>query len=494
MIQLCDRYVIDDSAKKRVTASGYLVAQPKVARTGIQLYRGSEVGNDSLDIVRIYRPEDEVFNIDSMKSFGHKPVTDDHPPVLVDAKNWKQFSKGQTDGEVVREGDFVRVPMMISDAGLVSKVDSGKAELSVGYTCQIAWGEGTTPDGQTYDAMQRNIRVNHVAVVDRARGGPELRIGDGSGEARLDFTNYASALRAIAEGKIDREGSPVAKDAMLALQGKGEAGYPVMVDGVVIVSSLRAARTKAAVVGDGDILAAVDSILSIVDNPPAIADGRKEERTTDMKTHVIDGITVEMSETAVQVVDKHISSLKTSVADLTKQLTDAQSTITKMKADNDSAVAKHTTEMAAKDAEVETLKKQLADAAVTPAKLDQLVADRKVMVDKAKVVMGDAASSLVVDGKTDSEIRKQVVLAKVGDAAKSWTDEQVAVSFDTLTSGVDVSKVEDNLTTHRPGGIMDQARSFASAPQTKLADSEKIYADRDSRLTTAWKGQTAGNA
>lgn len=488
MIELRDRYEIDDSAKMRRTSSGYLVATPRVARTGIQLYGGDELGRPEMDVVRVYRPEGEVFKIDSLKSFGHKPMTDDHPPVLVDSKNWSKYSRGQTDGEVARDGQFIRVPMMISDAGLVAKVEAGKAELSVGYTCEIDWQSGKTEDGQVYDAIQKNIVANHIAVVDRARGGRELKIGDGSGEARLDYTSYADALRALAHGKVDRESGAIARDAMLALQGKGEAGYPIMSDGVVIVSSLRAARTKAAVVGDGDILAAVDSILSIVDNPPAIADGRKEERTTTMKTHIIDGITVEMSETAVQVVDKHIGSLKASVADLTKQLTDAQSALTKLKADSDAAVAKSTTDIAAKDAEIATLKKQLEDSAVTPAKLDQMVADRKIMVDKSKAVMGDKASTLVVDGKTDAEIRKQVVLAKVGDVAKDWSDDQIRVSFDTLTSGVDVSKTVDT-SANRPGGIQSQVNSFSSpAP---VNDSEKVYDARDRRLAEAWKGPAA---
>ena len=39
---------------------GYLVADARIARTGIQLYRGSEVGRPSMDVVRVDRPGAEV--------------------------------------------------------------------------------------------------------------------------------------------------------------------------------------------------------------------------------------------------------------------------------------------------------------------------------------------------------------------------------------------------------------------------------------------------
>jgi len=45
----------------RRTRDGYLVADARVARAGIQIYAGREVGRPDLDEVRVWRPEDEVF-------------------------------------------------------------------------------------------------------------------------------------------------------------------------------------------------------------------------------------------------------------------------------------------------------------------------------------------------------------------------------------------------------------------------------------------------
>ena len=168
----------------RRTNDGYLVASVKAARTGIQEYRGSEVDPDNLHgmrdkaSVRVYRSEQEVFHKDSLASFAHRPVTIEHPPEQVTADNWSKYSVGQTDGEIVRDGQFVRVPMVVMDADAIKIIEHGKREISQGYSCDLKWGDGVTPDGLAYDAEQVNLRQNHTAIVGLARGGHELKIGD----------------------------------------------------------------------------------------------------------------------------------------------------------------------------------------------------------------------------------------------------------------------------------------------------------------------------
>lgn len=173
-----ERLVRDASFKPRKSGDGYLVAYPRVARSGIQIYSGHEVGRPDMEQVRVYRPETEVFHRDSLHSYGHKPVTNDHPPVMVDASNWREFSVGDLGEEVLRDGQFVRVPMMLMDQAAIAEYEAGKAELSLGYTMDLKWEAGTTPKGETYDAVQSHIRANHLALTDSARGGPMLRIGD----------------------------------------------------------------------------------------------------------------------------------------------------------------------------------------------------------------------------------------------------------------------------------------------------------------------------
>lgn len=157
---------------------GYLVADARIARTGIQTYLGSEVGKPDMSTVRVYRPGSEVFADETLKSAAHRPVTNDHPPELVNSENWKKFSVGQTSDEITGEGIFIRVPLMVSDEATIKDIEAGKQELSAGYTCDLDFTAGQTPAGEAYDAVQRNIRINHVAVVQRGRAGSKVRIGD----------------------------------------------------------------------------------------------------------------------------------------------------------------------------------------------------------------------------------------------------------------------------------------------------------------------------
>lgn len=164
----------------RKTQDGYLVTTARSVRTGIQLYRGSEVGKADMDIVRVYRPEEEVFAADSLQSFSHAPVTMDHPAEAVTGDNWRALAVGEVSTAAKRDGEWVALPLILKDAAAISAVEAGKRELSAGYTCTLDWTPGIAQDGQVYDAVQRQIRINHLAVVDRARAGSQARIGDGA--------------------------------------------------------------------------------------------------------------------------------------------------------------------------------------------------------------------------------------------------------------------------------------------------------------------------
>ena len=163
----------------RVTDEGYLYANVRTARTGVQSYLGAEMGRPDLPLVNVYRDEAEVFRKASLNTFALLPVTDDHPADLVSSDTAKAVSVGTTNEEVLRDGEFLKIGIKITDAATVQKVVAGKRELSVGYTSEIIWGDGIAPDGTPYQARQTNIVGNHIAIVAAGRAGPMARIGDG---------------------------------------------------------------------------------------------------------------------------------------------------------------------------------------------------------------------------------------------------------------------------------------------------------------------------
>lgn len=153
-----------------------------IARTGVQIYRDAE-GRE----FREYRPKSEVHNPDSLESFASAVVTDDHPPTMVTASNRRDYQRGMLEGapRPADDGRHVMATLVIDSDDLIGKMKRGKLEVSNGYTCDLDMTPGTSPEGEKYDAVQRNIRGNHVAIVDRGRAG--------SARARLDGLDAGAA-------------------------------------------------------------------------------------------------------------------------------------------------------------------------------------------------------------------------------------------------------------------------------------------------------------
>jgi hypothetical protein len=178
MQNFADRVTLDGP---RLTGDGYMIATVRCARTGCQQYDARELGLDGSGIVTVYRPESAVFDTISMASYAGKPVTVNHPPVMVDASNWKEYAAGEVGAEIARDGDFVVVPMKLMDAAAIKAVQDGTREISMGYTTPLVMQDGIAPDGTAYQAVQTGpIKINHLAIVPQARGGSQLRIGDGA--------------------------------------------------------------------------------------------------------------------------------------------------------------------------------------------------------------------------------------------------------------------------------------------------------------------------
>ncbi|UZO91757.1 DUF2213 domain-containing protein [Roseomonas mucosa] len=216
--------LITDAAKVATverTADGYLVASVLVSRSGIQTYRGSEMGKPELDVVSVYRPEDEVFSRKALASYSNRPVTLGHPSGGVNSRTWRDTSVGHLDAEVVREGEFVRAQMMVSDEAAIEAIEAGTREISMGYTCSIDFEDGVTPDGQPYQAVQRAMRMNHAAIVPRGRAGSQCRIGDSWDDApitRKEPAAMAEPNRAVVVDGITHNLSDLAAQIVERLQ------------------------------------------------------------------------------------------------------------------------------------------------------------------------------------------------------------------------------------------------------------------------------------
>lgn len=128
---------------------------------------------------------------------------------------------------------------------------------------------------------------------------------------------------------------------------------------------------------------------------------------------LVDGLQVETTDAGAAAIEKLTNDLKASAA----KLTDAEKA-------NSTAIAAKDAEIAKKDAEIDELKKKIVDGAT----LDKMVADRAILVNKAKVLAKDVKT----DGLSDAEIKKAVVAAVIGDAAKDKSESYIDARFDIL--------------------------------------------------------------
>ena len=154
------------------TPEGFLRVHGTFSRVGCLSYKRQD-GSTQVE----YRPEEEVANRDSILSLGGLPVTLEHPPELLTPANTRQYQRGSTGTEVHYDNGFVKGIVILTDADAIAAVERGDAkELSVGYRVQIDRTPGVTATGERYDAIQRRISGNHLAVTKEGRSGPEIRL------------------------------------------------------------------------------------------------------------------------------------------------------------------------------------------------------------------------------------------------------------------------------------------------------------------------------
>lgn len=193
-----------------------------------------------------------------------------------------------------------------------------------------------------------------------------------------------------------------------------------------------------------------DSVAACDANPAAVRGFTTPQEPSTMKIKIGDA---EVDATNGEAVRIAVDGLNAKLVDATTRATTAETNL-----------ATSATTVAAKDAEIATLKKQVEDAALTPAKLRDAAKAYAGVCGKAK------ALGVTFAEDADSEaIMKAVVDAKMGDAAKSWTADQIAASFAVLTKDAKVSDAPTFDTSAFRGGLHSVGDAAAKEQQAFAA-------------------------
>ena len=188
--------------------TGFMNVDAVIARTGIQKYLASEVGDEGNDIVGVFRPVEEVTHQESLDSFTNVPVTDNHPTEMVDIENYTKYAKGSISSiNVVQLGDGItalKTQLVITDKALIESIRNGKKELSVGYENILVQKDGIH-NGEKYTYVQTDIRANHVAVVDAGRCGGMCKLMIDKSSMSDNLTNEGETVMKIVINGVEFE-------------------------------------------------------------------------------------------------------------------------------------------------------------------------------------------------------------------------------------------------------------------------------------------------
>ena len=171
-------------------------------------YSGAQIGHEDADrIFKVYRPGEELADPECIESFRLLPFINEHTMLGSEDEGMtppeRKGVEGMIGEDVYYDAPYLRGTLRIVSESLKNALAGGKVELSPGYRCVYEMTPGVF-NGQRYDAIQRKIRGNHLALVDEGRTGPDVAVLD-----RMTFTVDSNTLKeaVMAEEMKDQEGS-----------------------------------------------------------------------------------------------------------------------------------------------------------------------------------------------------------------------------------------------------------------------------------------------
>jgi hypothetical protein len=198
-----------------------------ISKVGVFPYSGAQIEHPDLNpehIYMVYRPDYELSDKNTIDSFKLLPFTDEHEMLGATDEGLTPAEKKGIHGiigeDVYFEDGYLKANLKIFSEKLNDLIKSGKKELSIGYRCIYDIQSGIY-DGQPYDAIQRQIRGNHVALVEEGRSGSDVAVLD-----RLTFTLDSKDLKMPdmnkPQGKPEDLKKPEGKDSELEKENMSE--------------------------------------------------------------------------------------------------------------------------------------------------------------------------------------------------------------------------------------------------------------------------------
>jgi len=194
-----------DSVRQYDGNGWFEVKANPISKAGVFPYSGRQLGLTGPEADRIYqvlRPPEELADPECIESFKLIPWVDEHTMLGPNAQAMTDRAlpaeakgvQGVIGEEVFFKDGTLFANIKAFSATLAELIQAGKKELSAGYRCVYDIASGIW-QGQNYDAVQRKIRGNHLALVTEGRMGPDVAVMD-----KLTFTFDAKDIKMATEG------------------------------------------------------------------------------------------------------------------------------------------------------------------------------------------------------------------------------------------------------------------------------------------------------
>jgi hypothetical protein len=208
--------------KREYDTNGWFeVKDNPLSKVGVFPYSGRSLPDADADkTYGVYRPAEELGSPETIESFKLIPWIDNHVMLgseddgLVPAE--RKGIQGVIGEQVYFDGETLFGNIKVMSQAMAGLIANGKRELSCGYRCRYEKASGVF-NGQPYDYIQRDIRGNHLALVDQGRMGPEVAVLDAS-EA-FTFTVDSKEPLMAEESKGAEGGSEKKEEGKDAEQG-----------------------------------------------------------------------------------------------------------------------------------------------------------------------------------------------------------------------------------------------------------------------------------
>jgi len=168
------------NSNREKDANGFLhVKNCHCTKVQIAQYLGCEISNDLIPdkVYNVFRPEEELNKADTIQSLNGVPLQLEHHDDT--AEKPAQYTRiGATGTDAVFEYPYLSNSLHFFNQKAIDLIESGeKCELSIGYDCEIHKEPGEF-EGVPYDFVQRNIKIQHVALVECGRAGADVKVSD----------------------------------------------------------------------------------------------------------------------------------------------------------------------------------------------------------------------------------------------------------------------------------------------------------------------------